>query len=264
MNRNKKRIILIFLLCVILLVGALQFLLPSRNGTRILSTPSYFIAHATGEIDGFPYTNSKESLIKSLENGYHYVEVDLGMTADSIMVLVHEWDEFNEMCLGDSAVKGYIPTYEEFKRRRIYGKYTPLSVRELMEIQKEHPFTIITDKIDNPDLLDKFFSCDKSQIQVEAFSDEAYFALQKAGYIPMRALNGIDFKHYKGFLKNGIDYKWVTANSYSNWNYLRLLRFLFGVKVAVYTVNDETFFLEHLGKEIDLVYTDNWNLQNHK
>ena len=39
----------------------------------------------------------------------------------------------------------------------------------------------------------------------------------------------------------------------------RLMKRLFNCKVAMYTCNSKTFFAEHLGKEIDLVYTDNWN-----
>ena len=77
---------------------------------------SKIIPHAMGGIDGCVYTNSKEALEETLNNGFNIVEADVNLTLDGIPVLSHA------IC----AMK-----IDEFIAHKIDGKYTPLSLKGL-------------------------------------------------------------------------------------------------------------------------------------
>lgn len=82
------------------------------------------VIHALGSIDGVTYTNSKEALEYNYEAGKRLFECDLIMTAD----------------------EDYIPTLDDFVSHKVMGKYTPLSVDDIMQFLKEHSdMYIITD-----------------------------------------------------------------------------------------------------------------------
>ena len=230
-----------------------------------LSDKKYYIAHAGGGIDGYIYTNSKEAILQSSQKGYQYIEVDLNLTADSILVLAHDWKSFNKMTQQDSSLNT-VPTFEDFKQRKIQGKYTPMSVKDLLEIWKHHPFTIVTDKISDPILLNKYFTENRSSIMVEAFSDKDYFDLKTAGYLPMRAFDRITLYRNHKLLKDGTGFEWITMHANSNLFYVRILRKLYGTKIATFrdtSYDEEGFLKKHLAKDFDLIYTDTWGLTHH-
>ena len=245
---------------------------PNLRSNPSLSDEKYFIAHATGSLEGYTYLNSKESLLNSLNNGYRYIEFDLGYTSDSIIVCVHNWEQFNKatipnICGNDSALYMKIPTYSEFRTRKIYEKYTPLSLQDVISIQKQRPFTIVTDIICDTEALNSYFEKNiRKNVMVEAFSEEAYHSLKESGYIPMLSLGCISllnggFSFICSSLINN-KYEWITAEQHSSKRALRLLRKMFGLKIALYTVNSASFFNWHLGNnDVDLIYTDNWNLK---
>lgn len=233
---------------------------PPKN--NVLSNPNYYIAHATGSINGETYLNCQEALWRSLNKGYKYVELDLNMTTDSTLVCVHDWSFFHKELIGDS-IETPIST-SEFLEKRILGRYKPLTLRQAIEIQKKHPYIIVTDKISDTKTLNREFQQNRHQVMVEAFTLSDYAELKKAGYIPMMSLWTFDYPQiFWNFiyspLKNHIKIDWICINSSSNMKSIRMLKRLFNCKVAMYTSNSPSFFTEHLGKEIDLVYTDNWN-----
>ena len=101
---------------------------------------------------------------------------------------------------------------------------------------------------------------------VEAFSEKDYHSLKADGYIPMLSLqlikgysNCIDFILHHS-INNEIE--WVVVDYHSSQRFIRLLKKLFNIKIAAYTINSPAYLYDHLGYDIDLVYTDNWNLKN--
>ena len=230
----------------------------------VLSSNSYYIAHATGEIDGNTYLNCKESLLQSLDKGYKYIEVDLGLTTDSELVCIHDWTHFHKMTTKDSTIKDNSISKDEFRKRKILDKYTPLPLENVIHIRNNHPFIIVTDKISDARILNHYFKKNRHQVMVEAFSLSDYAELKQAGYLPMMSLWKFDypdifwnFIYYP--LKYHIKIEWICVHSSSNMKSLRMLKRLFNCKVAMYKSNSPIFFSDHLGKEIDLIYTDNWN-----
>ena len=253
------------------LIFLYYFTNPSKKSNHELPDSSYFIAHGTGSLDGYTYLNSKESLLNALDNGYQYIEVDLGYTSDSTVVCVHEWKRFNKMTIdgiseNDSDQYSRIPSLEEFKQRKIYGKYSPMTLDEVVQIWKERPFKLVLDKFDITEDLNKFFPKEKrGEIMVEAYTEEGFEELKAAGYIPMVSTEGLNLMDCISFicshLFSGRGYWVVVEQRESSMRGLRLLKKLFGLKYAMYTVNSPWFYRECLGSDVELVYTDNWDLK---
>lgn len=107
------------------------------------------IAHGGGGVNGFTYTNSLESIKKAMER-YDYIEVDLLCTSDNHVVLKHNWE-------------GETLSYSEFMSQKIYGYFTPIDLKTLLELAagSEKKF-----------ILDPRFA-DKNQI--ETFFEELEF-----------------------------------------------------------------------------------------
>ena len=55
------------------------------------------ITHAGRLLDGAPYTNSLEALNQNYKSGRHIFEFDLALTANSHIVLAHDWDAYGGM-----------------------------------------------------------------------------------------------------------------------------------------------------------------------
>lgn len=143
--------------------------------------PAY-IAHAGGEIGGYVYTNSRESLDSAHAKGYEYIEVDFQFTSDSVLVAAHSWEEFNVWTgfpqHGDKA-----PSLEDFVSRRIHGCYTPMTAADVNDffIRNEGVF-LVTDKVSSPKVLAEYFPNLKQRMVVEAFSYGDYVQLRSEGY----------------------------------------------------------------------------------
>lgn len=237
-----------------------------------LNDNRYFIAHACGEIDGHDYTNSQEAILRSLAKGYKYIEIDLGLTKDSILVCYHDVRQFNEMTNMPKDSLDIIPTKEEFINRRIAGRYTPMTFEQAKAIWEKDSFILVIDKISDPKILNKYIKKNRHYVMVEAFSLEDYFILKRDGYVPMLSLGALSLRGecglYNFFKKRrliGMNIDWVVLDiNRSNHIIIRIFKRLFGIKVAMYSSNSTDYFTKHLGREVDLIYTDKWKRQEIK
>jgi len=130
----------------------------------------HFIAHAGGAIDGLNYTNCLEALNLSYSKGCRLFELDLCLTTDGKVVAVHDPPGVTE---------------EEFMKRLIAGKYTPLNMEAINRWFRDHPDAIlITDKINDPQrIYDEFWFRDK--VIMELFTWEAVDKANMLGIKPM-------------------------------------------------------------------------------
>lgn len=133
----------------------------------------HYIAHAGGSVHRYRYSNSIEAVHNSLEHGLGYIELDLSMTSDGQLVAWHDWNfEWTEA-----------PDHDEFMARKIYGLFTPIDFPRIDSIMTANPhLTLVTDKISNPQIIDRWLHPYKKRVWVECFSDEDYFALREMGY----------------------------------------------------------------------------------
>ncbi len=117
------------------------------------------IAHGAGDFEGYTTTNSVEALEASIAAGYKLIELDMDLSADGEIIMIHDWDRTAEHYFGQTFDKKL--RRSEFEELKINGRFTPLTFDRLMEILDEadrDPATagvrIVTDtKGSNTDLL---------------------------------------------------------------------------------------------------------------
>ena len=107
-----------------------------------VSTPPYMISHAMGGIDGIDYSNCLEAFLENYAEGHRIFEVDFEITSDGQMVLLHNW----KRKMFSAHTPGKKTTYAQFMAAKIYDKYTPLDIDDLLKLMRDYPdVTIITD-----------------------------------------------------------------------------------------------------------------------
>lgn len=123
----------LFLLSVILMIfvffGAevrldihTYFVRQYRLGKEQWYDTDRIIVHALGEINGISYTNSKEALENSYQNGIRFFECDFSMTSDNWIVACHDWNSWYYWVYSSENTKGYVPDLDEFMKMSIMGQ----------------------------------------------------------------------------------------------------------------------------------------------
>lgn len=119
------------------------------------------IAHALGGIGENTYLNSKEGFLVSYQMGCRLFEVDLTKTSDGIWVCRHNWNQPLGQWEGEEKK---ILSAEEFLSRPLYGKYTPMTLEDLLLLLKDYPDAFV--------LLDsKQYSLRNYQKTIEDYAD---------------------------------------------------------------------------------------------
>lgn len=215
----------------------------------------HYIAHGGGVIGGYCYTNSKEALLSSLRKGFVFVELDLYLTTDSIVVCLHDLDEYNKMT--SSHLKDL--NSEVFSNSKLYGRYTPMTLKDAIEIWNKKPFNIVTDKLSSPAILNKYFKSNRARVFVEAFNSDDYVELLKEGYRPMLSLTNDRIHSLILFtltsIKCGRLVERIVINPMTGKKLLRFYKRL-GVHIASPTINNRDYVEKKVGREIDMIYTD--------
>ncbi len=221
------------------------------------------IAHAGGAIDGYTYTNSREAVEHSVANGYRYIELDLALTADSVLVAAHSWRLFNE--ISGHAHKGDMaPTLQEFVTRKIHGRYTPLTAKEINNyFLSNEQIILVTDKISDAEILEKNFPTLKKRMMVEAFTHDDYVQLKKQEYYKVLyscLADDIDeaiVKHLLLHIIFGDKIEWMALHTSSvEYPIFKVVDALCDYRAAIYTINDTADIPQELVKKTDYIYTD--------
>lgn len=89
------------------------------------------IFHAGGGIDGLDYTNSKEAIEQMVTEGNYFIEVDFMYTSDHELICMHKW---SEQWVGED-----VPSLEEFIAEKIYGKYTTMTAKDVVQYMEQYP-----------------------------------------------------------------------------------------------------------------------------
>lgn len=216
------------------------------------------IAHALGCIGGNIYTNSREAMINSIEKGYKYLEVDIDSTSDGIFIASHDWELFNEIT-DHNELKDSMASYEDFKQRKIYNTYTPITIQEVVDTLMNHPdISVMTDKISDPDIIDELFGKIKERVYVECFSEEDYFELKERGYhVMFSTYTSITTLHYiiKNMMIGNGRIEFVTTSTDQDFNELKRLKCMIPIYVSMFTINTEEELEKHID-DIDFFYSD--------
>ena len=226
-----------------------------------------FIAHAGGGIDDLKYTNSLEAVNKSIKDNFKLIELDIRETLDNIFVGVHEWKEFKEITntkkQDENELNNEALLLNEFKKKKIYKKYTPLDIISINDIfRKNNELILLTDKTNNFSKLNSDLNFDKKRIMVEVFGKKNYFKSISEGIInPIYSFN---HKDYNFVIKHKI--KIISAHSQDIINNSQIYKKLVenNVMVFMYSSNESDFINNNLDILFTHVYTDFWNINSAK
>lgn len=232
--------------------------------TQRVVTDVELIAHAGGALDGYVYTNSREALERAAAVGYKFIEVDLIMTSDSVLVAAHSWEDFNRMT-GCAEKGGEAPRFSDFVSRKIHERYTPLSADSVNSFFMRNPkLYLVVDKISSPCVLENYFPDLKERMIVEAFNYDDYCSLIDKGYFRvLYSCMASDFN--KVLVKNllfhrffkGRRIEWLALHT-SGLNH-RFFRFLDRTRcfnIALFTVDNYDEILEKYRSRVAMIYTN--------
>lgn len=215
------------------------------------------IAHAGGAVDSCIYTNSREAMERSLANGYRFIEFDLLFTSDSVLVAAHSWERFNSMTgyedWGDS-----VPAYSDFVSRKICGRYTPLSAREINRFfEQNDSLYLVTDKVSDPEVLQEHFPSLKHRMVVEAFSFQHYCRLKSQGYFRVLYSCMAHDLNATIFSSSISEVDWFALHTSGFDSHLfKFVNELCDFDIALFTVDDIDAVPVEFQKSVKMVYTN--------
>ena len=216
-----------------------------------------YIAHAGGAVDSCIYTNSREAMEQALEEGYRFVEFDLLFTSDSVLVAAHSWSDFNNMTgfahWGDS-----VPSFSDFSARKIYGLYTPLSADEINTFfELNEDLFLVTDKISEPGVLERYFPNLKDRMVVEAFSYEHYRRLKSEGYFRVFYSCMAQDLTATLFSSDFENVEWLALHTSGFKNPIfRLIENIHQFDIALFTIDNVDSIPEKYRESVKMVYTN--------
>ena len=215
------------------------------------------IAHAGGAIDSCIYTNSREAMLRALEKGYRFIEFDFLFTADSVLVAAHSWEKFN-MITGCKDFGDSVPTYADFSSRKIHDRYTPLSAAEINGFfERNDSLYLVTDKISDPDVLQRCFPNLKERMVVEAFSFQHYCRLKSQGYFRVLYSCMAPDLNATIFSSSLKEIEWFALHTSGFESIVfKLIKGLSDFDIALFTVDDLGVVPEGYRDAVKMVYTD--------
>ncbi len=236
-----------------------------------------YIIHALGGIEGYSYTNSREALISSYEKGARLLEADIEYTSDGELVLFHNWKKktLREILDYETEEDEEPLTLNEFLGRKIYGRFSPMTFKELMEFMKEHPDMLL--------VLDGKY--DREEDIRRQYSDIYNIAMEYDRSIPDRMIPQIYNEDMLKTIKEIYDWRSVIFTWYKldedTLDPLEIFKFCrrngirvctmedkkenplidetaskFGVSVYVHTINDEETYKRLMDSGVSGIYTD--------
>jgi glycerophosphoryl diester phosphodiesterase len=121
----------------------------NRSQTGFVTVDSWVaanpcICHAMGMVDAVPYTNSLDAFMCNYNSGFRAFELDVSLTSDFVPVITHDWLTFNrgnlifDMTKADFSRVPHILDYDEFKSIKVLGKYTTLSLRDVVNLGEKY------------------------------------------------------------------------------------------------------------------------------
>lgn len=132
------------------------------------------IAHAGGAIHGYRLTNSLEAIDNAYENGFRFIELDMELTSDGEIVMIHDWDSMAKRMLFSEGIR----TYDEFLSSDTLMDFTLLDLDTLLGwLNKHTDCCIITDvkAADNAEILEEIIAdCDDDISLMQRFIPQAY------------------------------------------------------------------------------------------
>lgn len=133
--RDRQRALSSLLLVELVCLWVLSCSRPESNFTSAdaWTECAWPVAHALGGYQGTVYTNTKEAFLANYARGFRLFEVDLIETSDAVLVANHDWETPGRFDTGPLPL-----SYAAFKTARVYGRLTPLTSWEVLDLVASH------------------------------------------------------------------------------------------------------------------------------
>lgn len=270
MKKTKNRIqpfLMLLLLLFLLSAGIYLYRCLTFDGGPLI------IGHAMGGLKDGKYSNSLEAFETNYKKGVRVFEADFSVTSDNVLILRHDWTKKRGQ-EGLLKYEGYIPTYEEFMNTPLYGKYTPLSCKDIFRLMLEYDdIYIVTDtKDEDYETVERDFqlivqdaeemnatSC-LDRFIVQIYNDEMYDAVNSVhpfqNWIYTVYKRGTDnFEQLCQFcVERNIQV--ITMNQKKYTQEFQSMVDQYELQLYLHTVNDRKDAREFYKKGVDGFYTD--------
>lgn len=167
------------------------------------------IAHGGGVYQGYETTNSVEALHHAIKNGYKIIELDMELSSDHKIIMLHDWDRTAMHYFGTNFPRKL--SQSQFMQLSVYGALEVLTFDKLAVILKKNPdIRIVTDtKGDNlelltvikekyPNLIDRFIP--------QIYGYDQWSAVKELGYqdiiFTLYAMAELDTGKLAAYVKN--------------------------------------------------------------
>ncbi len=253
----RKGIIATVLICVTIsvLFTIQTFLSFAAENPNDIAVNRYerVIAHGGGAYKGFETTNSVEALNHAVKNGYKMIELDMELSSDHKIIMLHDWDRTARNYYGTSFQKKI--TQNKFLKLSVYGTFEVLTFEKLASIlEKNQDVRIISDtKGDNLKLLtviSENFPNLVKRIIPQIYDYDQYSKVKELGYsdiiITLYALPDLDLNQLLSFVKNHDIYAVTIPDYLAERGICRQVSDE-GIKVYVHPVSsfeDAQYFME--------------------
>lgn len=233
-----------------------------NSQNQIIKKPKA-IAHAGGQIKDLTYSNCKQALDNSVDNGFSLIETDFIWTSDNKLVLAHSWDGFMKKFF---SVEPKQYSYDEFKSFKMVYDFNQMTLEDLANWIREHKdVKIVTDIKDKniqalkvikdsyPELVNNFIP--------QIYSIQEYIKVQELGYdniILTLYMSNYTDDEIVDFAKRCKLYA-VTMPSDRAETQLPAKLNEIGVITYTHTINDVNKAKEYIENGVYGVYTDNIN-----
>lgn len=203
------------------------------------------------------FTNSRDALLHNYDLGHRIFEVDFSITSDNEVVCVHDWNHAAQ--IQGRGENPSVLSADEFESKLIYGKYTPVSIEELLLFMSEHEDVwIITDSKEIAEDLVRFeisYIVDKARmlgiekvlrrVVVQIYKPEMYQMVHEIYKFPnaiftMYQYWSGDAARFPDICRFCIDksIKIITMPYYFATSEIVKIADEFGIMIYVHTVND--------------------------
>lgn len=244
-ERLSGRIILLIIAAFFLAQPQTVSAADSPPGPDSVRKPVYerVIAHGGGSYEGYETTNSVEAVNNAISNGYKIIELDMALSSDNKIIMLHDWDRTAKTYFGVTFPKKL--NQSQFLNLTVYGKLEVLTIEKLSGILEQHEdIRIVTDiKGDNvelltavsehyPKLVDRFIP--------QIYDYDQYEKVRALGFadiiFTMYAMADPDVDKLAAFIKEHEIYAAAMPDYYAERGYCRQLSGK-GVKVYIHPVS---------------------------
>lgn len=240
----------------------LSFFLVLPTHAKKIYQKKYLIAHAGGSLENAIYLNCFECVENALKNGSTYIELDLRETSDGHIVALHDWPRFHRLTNHINETEPL--TLQDFQKRKLLNKYTPLSISEINTLMLKYPnWILIVDKYKNFEKLLKQLPF-PDRIMIEITSVEDYRQAVETGVMHPVYATYLSPNANTNSLYKQLKEKQIKSVSINEKFYLQNKEFVLflkkqGIEIILFAPNlqkDTELIKKEVGTYFDLIYSD--------